>query len=190
MQELNAPLNLVDYFIFAMPELGSPLFYHSVIYICEHTPEGAMGIIINRPLDIYLNSILEKMQIGTVSEDVHKQPVFLGGPLQTQRGFILHQGGPLFPDSVLIKNDLYITSSKEILQAMAKSEGPKQTLVALGFSGWDKGQLEQELLDNAWLSVPADPKIIFETPVEKRWQAAAALLNINVAFLSSQIGHA
>ncbi|MBI4356881.1 MAG: YqgE/AlgH family protein [Gammaproteobacteria bacterium] len=190
MPEDQKFINLVDSFIFAMPELGSPLFYRSVVYICEHTAEGAMGIIINRPLDIQLNSILEKMQIPITATDVYKQPVFLGGPLQTQRGFVLHHGGVVWPDSVLIKNDLYITSSKEILQAIAKAAGPKQTLVALGFSGWGAGQLEQELLDNAWLSVPADPKIIFETPVEKRWQAAAALLKIDVAFLTGQIGHA
>lgn len=190
MPLMQEPTNLVNSFIFAMPELGSPLFYRSVVYICEHNREGAMGIIINRPLDINLHVILEKMQIPISNPEVHAQRVFLGGPLQTQRGFVLHKGGPIWPDSILIRDDLYVTSSKEILQAIGQATGPAKTLIALGFSGWSAGQLEQELVDNAWLNVKADPDIIFNTPIEKRWEAAAALLGIDIAQLSNQIGHA
>lgn len=182
--------SLSNHFLLAMPELGDTLFYRSVIYICEHSEEGAMGIIINRPLDIYLGVILEKMSLPSGNKSTQKKPVYLGGPLQTQRGFVLHTGGPRWEDTIIIHDELCITSSKDILESMSHGDGPRECLVALGYSGWGPGQLEEEIRDNVWLNVPADHEILFSTDVDKRWNKALSSMGIDETYLSNQVGHA
>ncbi len=182
--------SLSNHFLIAMPQLADPNFFHSVTYICEHNEDGALGLVINRPLDLQLHEIFEQMGIEAKDCTRLDQIVFSGGPVQPQRGFILH-GPPLQWESTAgITDNLAITTSRDILEAIARNEGPAQCLIALGYAGWGAGQLEQELADNAWLSGPADPSIIFDTPVPERWRAAAALLGVDLDRLSGDAGHA
>ncbi len=187
---MTASLTLRDHFLIAMPNLEDGRFFHSVIYLCEHNDEGAMGLVINRPLDLSLGEILAQMEIECGRECVADQPVFLGGPVQCERGFVVHRPHLGWESMLAVSDDIAITSSRDILQAIAAGEGPEETLVALGYAGWGQGQLEQELVDNAWFSVPADRRILFETPVAERWRAAAELGGIDPNLLSGEIGHA
>lgn len=182
--------SLKNQLLIAMPGLADPNFFHSVTFICEHTDSGAMGIVINRPTDIRIGEVLEQMDIKPAHLEAMQGQVFLGGPVQEQRGFVLHSGKQGWDSTLRIAEDLSVTTSRDILEAMARGEGPEQTLVALGYAGWGSGQLEQELLDNAWLTAPADQAILFDLPPEKRWQAAADLLGVDLATLSSDSGHA
>jgi putative transcriptional regulator len=183
-------LNLTNHFLIAMPSLMDPNFHQTVTYICAHNTDGAMGIVINRPMDLTLGDVLEQMQIEATVEGVGSLPVYEGGPVQRERGFVLHEPpGPW--DSVLTVTDrLALATSRDILAALARGDGPRRTFLALGYAGWAAGQLEQEMADNAWLSGPADSRIIFDVPHEKRWEAAAALLGIDFVRLSSEAGHA
>ena len=182
--------SLKGQFLIAMPGLADPNFRHAVAYICEHTAEGALGIVINRPLDMRLREVLEHMGIEARDRAVEELPVYLGGPVQTERGFVLHHPPGDWGSVLRVDEELALASSRDILEAMARGEGPRQALVALGYAGWGAGQLEQELAANAWLSAPAERRIIFETPWEQRWQAAAGLLGIDLAHVSNEIGHA
>jgi len=187
---MSAAANLTNHFLIAMPGLQDPNFYHTVTYICEHNPDGAMGIVVNRPMNIHLGDILEQMQIPCTELSRPKQPVYIGGPVSLDRGFVLHCSGQRWSSTLEITPQISITTSQDILEAMACGQGPEESLVALGYAGWSPGQLEQELISNAWLSGPADPAIIFDLPVEQRWHAAARLLGVDLDTLSSEAGHA
>lgn len=181
---------LNNHFLIAMPSLHDPNFYHSVTYICEHNEEGAMGIIINRPLDIRLGDVLNHMAIERKNTAAISGLIYLGGPVQPERGFVLHEPLGKWDSMLAVTNSIGVTTSRDILMAINEGEGPSRSLVALGYAGWGAGQLEQEMANNAWLSVPADSSIIFDTPIEQRWQAAAAALGIDLNNLSEDIGHA
>lgn len=181
---------LTNQFLIAMPALQDPNFFHGVTYMCEHNDEGAMGIMINRPLDISLGEVLGQMSLHTDDERITQQPVFLGGPVQHERGFVIHLPHGEWEATLKITDEIGVTSSRDILEAIADGSGPRASLVALGYAGWGPGQLERELAENAWLSVPADHRTMFETPYEKRWEAAAALSGVDLNRLSSDIGHA
>lgn len=181
---------LTNHFLIAMPTLEDPNFYHSVTYICEHTEQGAMGIVINRPLDIALGEVLEHMHIELNNRTTAGREVYLGGPVQPERGFVLHEPLGQWDSMLPVTEQIGVTTSRDILMAMNDGEGPERALVALGYAGWGPGQLEREMSENAWLSVPADSTIIFDTPIERRWQEAAANLGIDLNTLSDDIGHA
>ncbi|MGD9000035.1 MAG: YqgE/AlgH family protein [Granulosicoccaceae bacterium] len=182
--------SLTNHFLIAMPMLEDPNFYHSVTYICEHNEQGAMGIVINRPLDIALGDVLEHMQIAQHNPHTAGREIYLGGPVQPERGFVLHEPPGQWDAMLPVTEQIGITTSRDILMAMNDGQGPERALVALGYAGWGPGQLEQEMAENAWLSVPADTAIIFDTPIERRWQAAAANLGIDLNTLSDDVGHA
>ncbi len=183
-------VSLTNHFLIAMPQLEDPNFFHSVTYICQHSDEGAMGIIINQPLEMNLEEILAQLEIGNDDQTLGAQPVYFGGPVQQDRGFILHRPRRNWEGTLFVSDDIALTTSSDILKDIAQHRGPRQSLVALGYAGWGEGQLEQEMAQNAWLSVPASADIIFDTPVERRWHAATALLGIDVDQLSEDIGHA
>lgn len=187
---MAAPSYLTNHFLIAMPSLQDPNFARTVTYICEHNDEGAMGIVINRPLDLHLGDVLSHMDIQARGQQVAQLPVVLGGPVQRERGFVLHQPATDWDATLRITDAIGVTTSRDILAAIADGKGPEQVLVALGYAGWAPGQLEQEMADNAWLSGPADAEILFDLPYQARWEAAAALLGIDLNNLSDEIGHA
>ena len=182
-------LSLTNQFLIAMPSLADPHFSQSVTYICEHNQEGALGIVINHPLDIQLSEVFQYMDIEIQVPTILHQPVFLGGPLQRERGFVIHTPLGLW-DSVLKISDIGIASSRDILEAIARGNGPTHTLIALGYAAWGPGQLEKELGNNDWLNGPANTSVLFDLPSEQRWHAAAALTGVDLTRLSSDIGHA
>lgn len=187
---MSPATDLTNHFLIAMPQLADPNFFHTVTYICEHTEEGALGIIINRPLEVRLGEILDHMEIETRADTLAERTVYMGGPVQQERGFVLHRPATQWDSTLLITDSIGLTTSRDVLAAMARGEGPVESLIALGYAGWGAGQLEQELADNAWLSGPADERILFRTPVEKRWEEAAALLGVDLNLLSGDTGHA
>lgn len=181
---------LTNHFLIAMPALEDPNFFHTVTYICEHNAEGALGLVINRPLDIRLEEVFNHMNLRDASPNARQMPVHLGGPVQQDRGFVLHEPLGEWEATLKVTDRIGITSSVDILAAIAREAGPEHSLIALGYAGWGAGQLEQEMLDNAWLSGPADPQILFNTPSEQRWMAAAASLGVDLNRLSGEAGHA
>lgn len=183
-------MRMIDQFLIAMPALQDPNFFHGVTYLCEHTAEGAMGIMVNRPLDINLGEVLSQMNIETSLDAVIHQPIFLGGPVQCERGFVIHKPHGNWEASLKVSAEIAVTSSRDILEAIAAGRGPRHSLIALGYAGWGPGQLEREMKENAWLSVAADDRIFFEVPSDRRWEAAAALSGVDVNLISSHIGHA
>lgn len=182
--------SLTNHFLIAMPGLQDPNFSRTVTFICEHTDQGAMGIVINRPTEVTLGDLLKQLDIGTASTAVRKTVVYQGGPVQTDRGFVLHTGGPTYDSTLSITPEISVTTSRDVLEAIAAGTGPDQTLIALGYAGWGGGQLEQEMSANAWLSGPADSDIIFRMDSEDRWRAAAKLLGVDMNLLSGEAGHA
>jgi putative transcriptional regulator len=182
--------NLTNQFLIAMPGLLDPNFHQTVTYICAHNEDGAMGIVINRPLDLALGEVLSQMNLEACNETVERIPVYQGGPVQTDRGFVLHHPDRTWQSSICVSNDIGVTTSRDILQAIAEGSGPEYSLVALGYAGWAAGQLEREIRENAWLNGPADAGIIFRVPAEKRWECAAKLLGVDLDKLSPDIGHA
>jgi len=184
--------SLQNKFLVAMPVLTDFNFNKAVVYICAHNNEGAMGVIINHPLlDINLGEILLQMNITPSSSQLQQVPVLLGGPLQSERGFILHRPNKVWDSTLVASADLALTSSQDILKSVAKGEGPDDFLMILGCAGWNTGQLEKEIVEeSAWLVTPADPNIMFGTPFAERWPKAAQLLGVDVNNLSTDIGHA
>ena len=182
--------DLTHQFLIAMPSLSDPNFSQTVTYVCQHDAQGAMGVVINRPTDVSLDSVLEQMELHTDQVDVATQPVYSGGPVNTERGFILHRPVGHWEASLVVGDDIALTRSRDILEAMSLGAGPLEAMLLLGYAGWQAGQLEQEMADNAWLSGPADPAVIFHTPPEQRWQAAARALGVDMTLLSSEVGHA
>ncbi len=187
---MNDMHSLKHHFLIAMPQMGDPNFAQTVTYICEHNEDGAMGIVINRPLDINLGAILEHLGIAPESEAIKNEPVYFGGPVALERGFVLHSPQGPWESTMQLPDDIGLTTSRDILQAIGHGAGPAKRLVALGFAGWGAGQLEQELRDNTWLSTPASSHILFDVPAEQRWQAAASALGVDLNLLSSEAGHA
>jgi putative transcriptional regulator len=183
--------SLRDHFLIAMPSMSDPHFVHSVIYICEHTPEGAMGIVVNMPLNIHLGDVLQNMNITSQDNGIIHKPVLSGGPVQQERGFVIHRtSNEKWESSLTLNQQLSITTSKDILMAIANHKGPKDAIFALGYASWETGQLEKEIAENVWLCSPASPQILFELPPESRWRATGALLGVDMDALSSQVGHA
>ncbi|WP_157314170.1 YqgE/AlgH family protein [Chitinibacter sp. GC72] len=189
--ENTAEMNLSRHFLVAMPSLADPIFARSLILICEHTAAGAMGVILNRPLGMNLQTLFEQIEVELHRPDVADLPVHFGGPVQTDRGFILHSPLGSWQASLAVSDSLGLTTSRDILSAVGEGGGPAQMFVALGFAGWEAGQLEKEIAENSWLTVPMDDmKILFEVPSDERYEAALALLGIDVAMLSKDAGHA
>ena len=190
-------INLTNQFLIAMPGMGDGTFAGTVIYLCEHTEKGALGLVINKPIDITLKNLFEKVELSLEREDLAQAPVYFGGPVQTERGFVLHEptsaegqdGGP-YNSSLKVEGGLEMTTSKDVLEAISSGAGPKKVLVTLGYSGWAAGQLEEEMSRNGWINVDAEPGIIFDTPVSQRYGKALSLLGIDASMLSSDAGHA
>jgi len=181
---------LTNHFLIAMPGLMDDNFNQAVTYICEHDENGTFGIIINRESDISLNDVMQQMKIPYPPERQDNIPVLTGGPVQSNRGFILHRPTGNWDSSLIVTDTVALTTSRDILEAIADDRGPDDNIIALGYAGWGPGQLEQEMAANTWLSCPADQQIIFETPVEQRWQAAADLIGVDLQLLSHDAGHA
>lgn len=181
--------SLRNQLLIAMPNMEDHRFAHTVTYICDHSPEGAMGLVINQSIDTDLDDLLEQLGL-TRSASRRHYPVLQGGPVQPERGFVLHRGEKKWSHTVSIGEGIALTASRDILEDMAKNEGPDDALVVLGYAGWGAGQLEREIADNAWLTTPASPEILFETPLEQRVNAAARQLGIDFTLLSTQAGHA
>ncbi len=182
--------NLTGHFLIAMPSLNDGFFNQAVTYICEHDENGSFGIIINQQTNLTLKQITTEMAVETCDDYNDKQPVFIGGPVDQGRGFILHRPSGNWQSSLKINDKVTLTTSKDILQAIVQSKGPENSIVALGYAGWAAGQLDNEMANNTWLSCPADEQIIFTTPVEQRWKAAANLIGVDLSLLSSDAGHA
>ncbi len=182
--------SLTDQLLIAMPAMVDPNFAHSVAYICEHSADGALGIVVNRPLELTLGAVLEQLALKAQDDALAGSIVYYGGPVLPERGFVLHDSGSRFDSTLRVNERFSVTTSRDVLAAMAEGKGPQQALVALGYAGWGAGQLEAELADNAWLSVPADPRLVFDTPIERRWDAAARAIGFDPAQLSGESGRA
>jgi putative transcriptional regulator len=188
----GARIDLTNQFLIAMPGMADETFAGTVVYLCEHTEKGALGLVINKPIDIKLRNLFEKVELNLDREELAEQPVYFGGPVQTERGFVLHEklGAEHYNSTLSIPGGLEMTTSKDVLEAMAEGSGPKKVLITLGYSGWQAGQLEDELGRNGWLTVGADPAVIFDTPIEKRYDRALSLLGFDPRMLSQEAGHA
>ncbi len=184
------PVNLTQHFLIAMPAMTDPHFSKTLTFICEHNDQGALGVVVNRPIDMTLHALLEQIEISQPADACKSMPVHYGGPVQIDRGFVLHTPIGAWTSILAVGEDIGLTTSKDILEAVARGEGPRHMLVTLGYAGWAPGQLEYELAQNAWLTVKADARILFETPVERRYDAALKLLGIDLAMLSDAAGHA
>lgn len=187
---MQATVDLTNHFLIAMPNLADPNFFHTVTYICEHNAEGAMGLVVNRPLELQFHELLEHLELETSDAELANLTIYQGGPVQTERGFVLHNNEGQWDASIPVTSKLAVTMSQDIIEAIANGEGPSQYLITLGYAGWGDGQLEDELAANAWLNGPADASIIFDLPVEQRWTAAAAHLGVELSRLSNDVGHA
>lgn len=186
---MNAP-DLTHHFLIAMPSLADPNFSRTVTYLCQHDADGALGIVINRPTDVRLGELLQHLELSDSDPAVAEQRVLLGGPVQRERGFVLHRHDQEWDSSLPIADEIVLTTSKDILAAIARGAGPNDYVVALGYAGWGPGQLEQELAENSWLSGPASADVLFNLPFERRWQAAASLLGVDISLLSTTAGRA
>lgn len=181
---------LNDQFLIAMPALGDPNFNRSVTYICEHNDDGALGIVINKPMSLNLGDVFSQLELECPSRDQCAMPVLLGGPVQPERGFVLHRSSVDWDSSIRVSKDIQVTTSRDVLKSMADGHGPDPAIVALGYAGWTAGQLEREMTENAWLTVPASDEIIFEVPYERRWEAAAASIGVDLNQIGNLSGHA
>lgn len=182
--------SLANQFLIAMPAMADPFFARSLVLVCEHDERGALGIIVNRPLDMTLGSLFEKVELPLDRPGFVERPVFFGGPVQTDRGFVLHRPLGEFQSTLRVRDDLGLTSSRDILQRIAADGTPSEVLVILGYAGWSAGQLENEIAQNAWLTAPADDNILFEVPPEGRVPAAMQSLGISMTHLADTAGHA
>lgn len=183
-------VNLTGHFLIAMPAMADPYFARSVTYVCEHNANGAMGIVINRPIEMKLDDLFGQIDLELTDQALSEMPVHFGGPVQIDRGFVLHQPVGHWQSSLAVSEHTALTTSKDILEASAQGEGPQKMLVSLGYAGWTAGQLEQELAQNAWLTVPASAAVIFDLPDTEKFTAAMGLLGLDFARLSEEAGHA
>ncbi|MDD2775751.1 MAG: YqgE/AlgH family protein [Gallionella sp.] len=182
--------NLTHHFLIAMPTIKEGFFAGALTYICEHNENGALGIIINRPISLTIGEMFDQINIPLLNAELEKMPVYFGGPVQTERGFVLHDALGEWQSTLRITDTLALTTSKDILDALGADQGPKNVLISLGYAGWDQGQLEHEITQNTWLTVPANPHILFELPPEERLAAAMALLGVDYLSLVEEAGHA
>ena len=183
-------VNLTQHFLIAMPNMADPHFAKSLTFICEHNDQGALGVVVNRPTEMNLHSLLEQVSIAPDSDEFKSVAVHFGGPVQVDRGFVLHTPVGTWQSTLAVGSEIGLTTSKDILQAVARGEGPRQIIVTLGYAGWAPGQLEHELAQNAWLTVQAKREVIFDLTPEERLPAAMSLLGIDYAKLSDTAGHA
>ena len=191
---MSDKFSLCNHFLIAMPSLNDPNFEKTVSYICEHNDEGAMGIVINRPTELTFTDLCEQLDIEITDMDTTNYPIFDGGPVETDRGFILHSPVGEWESTLTVTKDIGLTMSQDIIQAIADgydsdNKPPDNFIITLGYAGWSEDQIEYEISENVWLNVPASSEILFHTSMEKRWSAAAALLGINLEQLSTEIGH-
>lgn len=199
MAQDPASINLTNHFLIAMPGMEDGTFAKSVVYVCEHSERGALGLIINKPGDISMADLFQKVDLPLERKDLGVQPVFHGGPLQTERGFVLHEpvvveGIPpdesLYASTLTVPGGLEMTTSKDVLEALSSGGGPRRVLITLGYSAWGEGQLESEIASNSWLTVDADAGLIFDSPVEQRYDRAFKLLGLEAWMLTPDAGHA
>jgi len=182
--------SLSNQLLIAMPGMADPNFHSTVTLVCEHNSEGALGIVINRPTDMNLGDLFEQLDLADTDASVASFPVLNGGPVAQDRGFVLHNPDSDFASSVSVSADIQLTLSRDVIDALASGSGPRQSLIALGYAGWDSGQLEEEILSNTWLTVPASPEVIFDVPFADRWSVAAKTIGIDISQMSSDAGHA
>ena len=190
MPDRLSAVNLTHHFLIAMPQMADPNFARSLTYICEHNEQGALGVVVNRPIDMTLRALFEQIDIPLNDDECGRMPVYFGGPVQVDRGFVLHRPAGEWQSTLSIGSQIGLTTSRDILQAVGQGRGPNQILVSLGYAGWAPGQLEQELSQNAWLTVPADLDVVFTLAPEQRLSAAMNLLGIDMSQLSDDVGHA
>jgi putative transcriptional regulator len=184
-------INLTNQFLIAMPGMADPTFSGTVVYLCDHSERGALGLVINRPTDIDLKSLFDRIDLSLEIEPLQHLPVYFGGPVQTERGFVLHDSTEQhYTSSISIPGGLEMTTSKDVLEAVAQGSGPARFLLTLGHAGWGAGQLEEEISRNGWLTVEAEPAVMFDTPAEQRFEAALSLLGVTLSMLSGEAGHA
>ncbi len=191
---------LTHHFLVAMPGLEDGIFSRAVIYLCEHSPRGAMGVVINKPGDLSLQDLFGKLDLPLLREDLRSAPVLQGGPVHTERGFVLHEpvrmedpaqdGGDIYASTLKVPGGLELTTSRDVLEALGAGAGPRRVLMTLGYAGWGEGQLESEIGENTWLTMPADARVVFDTPIERRYDEALALLGLQAWMLSPEAGHA
>ena len=191
--------NLTHHFLMAMPGLKDSTFAKSVVYLCEHSDRGALGVVINKASDINMQALFEKLDLPLSRADIAKSAVLQGGPVQTERGFVLHEAvfadkdkptDPVYASTMTVAGGLEMTTSRDVLEAISSGGGPRKLLITLGYSAWGEGQLESELAENCWLTVAADQAVIFDTPIEQRYDKALALLGLQSWMLSPEAGHA
>ncbi|PCJ32566.1 MAG: YqgE/AlgH family protein [Gammaproteobacteria bacterium] len=187
----NSPSSLQHHFLIAMPALDNSIFHRSVVYVCEHDEQGAMGIIVNKPTKVMLKELLDHLEIDNPSSKPQSIPVLFGGPVHQDQGLVIHNhSDDNWRTSLTLSHNIALTTSTDILEKIGSEQGPKKSLVTLGYAGWDSGQLEQEIADNSWLIVEADDDIIFNTPADERWHAAAELLGFDINLMPDIVGHA
>ncbi|HIG64425.1 MAG TPA: YqgE/AlgH family protein [Methyloprofundus sp.] len=188
MQELNSFKNQL---LIAMPNLVDPSFFHGVTFVCQHNSDGALGLVINHPMEMTLGDVLEQMDMVPVDDKIAAIPIFSGGPVQQERGFVLHHtSDQLWESSIAVSDTLSLTTSRDILKAIADDKGPDKFLITLGYAGWSVDQLETEMKSNTWLSTQYDEGVVFDTPISQRWSAAANKMGLDINLLTSQAGHA
>ena len=198
-----APINLTNHFLIAMPGLSDALFGRSVVFMCEHSERGALGLVINKPSDIRLPRLFEKIDLPMGRADLQDTPVFQGGPVQTERGFVLHDpvvmapsegsegaDASVYASTLVVPGGLEMTTSRDVLEALSSGAGPRRVLISLGYASWGEGQLESELSENTWLTVPASVDVIFDVPMAERYDRALDLLGLKSWMLSPEAGHA
>ena len=187
---MQSDSSLKNQLLIAMPGMLDPIFSTTVTLVCEHNVDGALVIVINRPMALKLGGLFEQLELSGADTGVAEQPGMSGGPVGMQRGYVFHGAGHSYESTLDVSNEIRLTLSRDIIDAMALGDGPDDTLVALGYAGWEAGQLEDEMLANSWLNVPATPEIVFDTPFGKRWDSAARTLGIDIASLPTDAGHA
>ena len=194
MSDDSARINLTNHFLIAMPSMQDEVFGRSVVYMCEHSERGALGIVINKPSDIRIRNLFDKVELPLERPDLAEQPVFQGGPVQTERGFVLHDPvgtaeESVYASTLTIPGGLEMTTSRDVLEAMSSGAGPRRVFVSLGYASWGQGQLESEITENTWLTVEAKPELIFDVPVERRYDEALGLLGLQAWMISPEAGH-
>lgn len=187
---MRAQTSFSNQLLIAMPGMLDPNFSSTVTLICEHNAEGALGIVINRPMNLKLGGLFEQLDVEEADAAAADRPVFDGGPVARERGFVLHNPEARFESSVAVSPEIQLTLSRDVLEAIASGKGPSKSLVALGYAGWQPGQLEAEMLANTWLNVPATPDIVFDVPYTERWMSAARILGVDISRLTPHAGHA
>jgi putative transcriptional regulator len=187
---MDAVPTLANQLLIALPALDDPNFSRSVTLVCQHDADGAMGVMVNRASEYTLGEVFQQMGIESGDAELCARPVVAGGPVHPERGFVLHDGEREWDSTLAIADGLYVTTSRDVLEAMARGEGPRSATVALGCAGWGTGQLEHELVENSWLTVPADAELLFRLPLDARWQAAAGRIGVDMARMADYSGHA